>query len=339
MPMRFLAASAPATRGAPPSWRSKPVSRRQQAGQALLETLVGASVMIPFVVLIVWLGKVQTMQQAAISGSRLLAFECSVRPEACAASANRPELADELRRRVFARADLGIFSADRMADEAPAAERNPLWTDHRNRALIERFADVGVRVDAERFDAGLSVSESRAGVIASNALEIVSDLAGPGRFGLEIRGGLVNARVQVNASRSAPADNFASQLASIPLALHAHTAVLTDAWNASGADTPGGRSVEARVSRGRQLNAWHEASIDARYLPVRGFLSLMELIGLEPTAEAFRYHSASVDVVPEDRIAVDPSAQPGNRTGGPRDPNAFRRSRNRAPVAAPVGLP
>ena len=278
-----------------------------QSGQALIETLVGATVMVPFVVLLVWLGKVQTMQQAAIAGSRVLAFECSVRPETCARSADHPELADELRRRVFARADLGIFSHDRMADDAPAAERNPLWTDHRNRALIERFSDVGVRVDAEPFDAGLSVSESRAGSIASNALEVLSDLAGPGRFGLDIRGGLVDARVQINASRSAPADDFRRQLASIPLGIHAHTAVLTDAWNASGTTTPGGRSVEARVGRGRQLTSLYEASIDARYLPVRGFISLMGLIGLEPSADAFRYHDARLDVLPEDRIAVDPA--------------------------------
>ena len=280
-----------------------------QSGQALIETLVGATVLVPFVILLVWLGKVQTMQQAAIAGARVLAFECSVRPEACARPADHPELADELRRRVFARADLGILSRDRMADDAPASERNPLWTDHRNRALIERFSDVGVRVDAEPFDAGLSVSESRAGAIASNALEVLSELAGPGRFGLDIRGGLVNARVQVNASRSAPADDFSRQLASIPLGIHAHTAVLTDAWNASGTTTPGGRSVEARVSSGRRLNSVYEASIDARYLPVRGFISLMGAIGLEPTADAFRYHDAALDVLPKDRIAVDPAAR------------------------------
>ena len=316
-------------------WRARrrPVA---QAGQALIELLIGATVLVPFVVLLVWLGKVQSLQQAANAAARVLAFECSVRPDACAQSSQHPELADEIRRRVFARADTGIFSTDRMPEEAAASERNPLWTDAAGRPLIERFGHVGVRVDAERFDAGLSVSESRAGAVAANALEVLSRLAGPGRFGLEIQGGLVNARIQVDASRTATADRFSTQLVSIPLAVRAHVAVLTDAWNASGPTTPGGRSVEARVSGGRQLDALYEASIDARYLPVRGFLSLMGLIGLEPNADAFRYHNAELDVVPADRIAVEPQAPTAPAPSDPRDPRVRRRSTAQAlPVVNP----
>ncbi len=295
-------------------------------GQALIETLVGAAVLVPFVVLLIWLGKVQSIQQSTIAAARVLAFECSVRPDACADPSHHPEFADEIRRRMFARADLSIFSRDRMRDPAPASERNPLWTDAAGRPLVERFSDVGIRVDQDRFDAGLSVAESRAGALAANALEVLSRLAGPGRFGLEIDGGLVNARVQVNASSTAPADLFSRQLATIPLGIRAQVSVLTDAWNASGATNPGGRSVEARVSSGRRLDPLYEASIDARYLPVRGFLSLMEVIGLEPTAAAFRYHDAELDVVPADRIAQDPQAALPTAPADPRDPRIRRRS-------------
>ena len=38
-------------------------------GQALLETLVGAIVLVPLVLLVVWLGKVQTLRQATIAAS------------------------------------------------------------------------------------------------------------------------------------------------------------------------------------------------------------------------------------------------------------------------------
>ena len=77
-------------------WRARrrPVA---QAGQALIELLIGATVLVPFVVLLVWLGKVQSLQQAANAAARVLAFECSVRPEACAQSSQHPELADEIR--------------------------------------------------------------------------------------------------------------------------------------------------------------------------------------------------------------------------------------------------
>mgnify|MGYP003515335369 CR=1 FL=1 len=46
----------------------------------------------------------------------------------------------------------------------------------------------------------------------------------------------------------------------------------------------------------------YEASIDARYLPTRGFIGLMNAIGLEPAGDAFRYHAADVDLVPPDRL-------------------------------------
>ena len=285
---------------------------RRLRGQALVETLVAALVLVPLVLLIVWLGKVQSLRQAGIAASRALAFECTVRPDECAAAAEHPELVDELRRRAFSRIDVPVLTLDRVADGAPARERNPLWTDAGARALIERFGDIGARVDFEAFDAGRSLARSRAAGLADDALGLLEERAGPGRFGLPLDGGLVNARVQIGVSRSAPDDRFATQLNAIPLRLRAHTAVLTDAWNASGPYGPDAHSVEARTALGQRLGAY-EATLDARYAPTRGFISLMDAVGLEPAAGRFRYHQADADAVPADRIGPpDPvPAQPG----------------------------
>ena len=299
--------------------RSPPLAaaRPRQRGQALLEALVGAIVLVPLVLLLVWLGKVQSIRQTAIAASRTLAFECTVRPDECTAAGEHPELVDELRRRAFSRLDAGVLTLDRLPDDAPASERNPLWTDRANRPLIERFADIGARIDAERFDAGSSVAVSRAGSIAGNAAQVLSELAGPARFGLAIDRGLIDAKVQANVSASSQAVDFSRQLDSIPLRVKAHTAILTDAWTASG-PYEGPRSVQARVGQGRRLLAAYETTLDVRYALTRGFIGLMNTVGLEPAGDAFRYHEVDVDVVPSDRIGgTGSTAAPEATPGGP----------------------
>ena len=271
-------------------------------GQALIETLVAMIVLVPLVLLLVWLGKIQSLRQATISASRTLAFECTARPDSCADPAGQAQLADEIRRRAFSRIDAGVVSADRLADDAPAAERNPLWVDRANRPLLERFADIGVRIDRETFDAGASLVGSRAGGLVSDAATFLAERAGPGRFGLSIADGLVDAKVQANVSATRADTDFLTQLDSIPLRVKAHTAVLTDAWNASGPYAGDARSVQTRVAQGQQILPAYDASIDARYLLTRGFIELMSTIGLEPTGGAFRYHAADVDIVPADRL-------------------------------------
>jgi hypothetical protein len=264
---------------------------------------VAAIVLVPLVLLVVWLGKVGSIRQATIAASRTLAFECTVRIDACADAASLGQLADEVRRRSFSRGDAPILSLERLPDLAPAGERNPLWVDRGNRPLIERFGDIGARIETAPFDAGLSLATSRSGGIVGNAGQVLSELAGPGRFGLEIERGLVDARVQANVSAGRAQDHFARQLDSIPLQVKARTAVLTDAWTAVGPYGGDPRTVESRVDRGKRLLSAYEATLDARYALTRGFIGLMDTIGLEPAGSAFRYHEADVDIVPADRIA------------------------------------
>ncbi len=290
---------------------------RSCRGQALIETLVGAIALVPLVLLVIWLGKVQSVRQAGIAASRLLAFECTVRVKDCASEAGQATLADELRRRSFSRVDTQVLSSERLGDDPEAGQRNALWVDRGNRPLLERFSDVGIRIDRERFDAGASLAQSRAGGLVSDAAALLADRAGPGRFGLRIEEGLVDAKVQIALSRNRQSTSFLTQLDSIPLKIRAHTAILTDAWNASGPRADSERSVESRVNLGKQILTAYESTLDARYLPVRGFISLMNMIGLEPTGDEFTYHQADVDLVPADRRSTGVSVP--DYWLGPRD--------------------
>ncbi|MCL4746494.1 MAG: hypothetical protein KJZ83_13925 [Burkholderiaceae bacterium] len=284
-----------------PHKRSLAGARRHVCGQALIEVLVAALALVPLLLLVAWLGKVQALRQATIAASRSLAFECSVRLDECADAAGVDGLADEVRRRSFSRLDAPVLAIDRLGDDPGSRERNPAWVDRGNRALIERFSDIGVRVERQRFDAGESVAHSRGGNLVADAASLLEQHAGPGRFGLDIRSGLLDAQLQVGMSSSAR-PSFRNQLDSIPLTIRARTAILVDSWNASGPYGGDARSVRTRVERGRQILAAYEATIDARYLPTRGFLALMGAIGLEPSADAFRYHEVDVDIVPHDRV-------------------------------------
>ncbi len=272
----------------------------RQRGQALVETLVAALVLVPLALLVVLLGKFQSIQQATISASRTLAFECTVRPGACANATSHAALAEEVRRRHFGRIDREILSNDAIADPASAAERNPLWADRRGQPLLERFADVGVALDSPRFDAGRSTAVGRS---ASGAANLLDRLAGPARFGLSISGGLVDARVKVRVSPGEAGNEQLARLDSLPLTMQARTAVLSDAWNASGpyGNAPG--RVEMRVEQGSRLDPVHQAQIAIGYRLTRWTLGLMDLAGLEPSAGAFTPHHVDVDLVPADRIA------------------------------------
>ena len=135
--------------------------RRTRAhGQALVELLVAMIALLPLFFGMAWLAKVLDMQQATIAAARALAFECTVRLDACRDAEGHPELAVETRRRFFAAHHLGLRSDDAAAGEPGVAERNAMWVDRFGKALLERFEDVTVSVGPARFDR-LSLAHAR----------------------------------------------------------------------------------------------------------------------------------------------------------------------------------
>ncbi len=273
-----------------------------QRGQAMTEAVVGMTVMVPLLLLTVLLGKYHAIEHAVVSASRDLVFECTVRLDDCADEDGRARLLQEMRWRHFARHDTAIESAASLPEVPGAQDRNPLWVDRSGRPLLERYAHASADVGHQRFDAGLAVSSSGAGRAAASAADLLSRLAGPGRFGLEITDGLVTSDVHADVQRSL-VSGLPRSLEGLALRMRSRAAVLTDAWTATSPYGDEPRSVASRVDAGRRLDEPFESGIDTAYAPTRGFVSLMGTVGLEPSAERFRYHEIDVDLVPEDRIA------------------------------------
>ena len=274
--------------------------RRARAhGQALVELLVALIALLPLFFGMAWLAKVIDMQQATIAAARALAFECTVRPDACRDADGHPELAVETRRRFFAAHRIGLRSDDAATGVPGAAERNALWVDRGGNALLERFEDVTASVGPARFDSPLAFAAGQ------GAADLVSWLGGPGRFGLQLDGGFFEARVETVVSRSAPADGWVSRLMSMPLSLGARLTILSDAWNASGPYGDAADSVETRVAAGARLPV-ADPLIDAGWLAVRGLLAVADFLQVEPSASSLRWHEVDVDLVPPDRLGGGP---------------------------------
>jgi hypothetical protein len=275
---------------------------RGQGGQALVEAIVASAVLATLFLLVPMLGKYLSIRQATIASSRWLAFECTVRIDDCRDADAHPELVDELRRRHFGATNLEVLTADRAVDPVERGASQALWVDRRNRLLLERYADVGGRIREIGFDAGLAVAIANGGRALAGAARILSDQAGPGKFGLDIEEGLLRARVQAAVSSSSEARTFVGQLDSIGLRPHASSAILVDGWGASGPYGSDPRSVESRVERGASLGSAVERGLELAYAPMRGFLDLMTRLQLEPEGGRFDYHHIDVDLVPPDRL-------------------------------------
>jgi len=134
-----------------------------QAGQALVETLVLGIALVPLAVLVVLLGKYQSIQSATVAASRSLAFDCAVRPQTCSDPAAAGWLAESLRSRHFSRQDTPPLSGER------AVGVQPLWHDRTGRPLLDHLTDVGAAVSAQRFDAGVGTALGRASSASGGA--------------------------------------------------------------------------------------------------------------------------------------------------------------------------
>ena len=225
-----------------------PRLHRFARGQSLIEFLVAGIVIIPLFLLVPLLGKYLDLKQTSIAASRKLAFECTVRYEDCAQLNANPSFADEIRTRYFSGNNADVLSNDRpRADVIDAGEGSPLWVDRQNRPLLERFSDVGIRADARDLNPGIASAANVPGVGV-----------GPSRFGLDLRRGMFDGRVQVRVGRERGRANFLEQLDSLALTMQFHTAILSDAWAAKG---PGTGADNCNPARGTVAARASEASL------------------------------------------------------------------------------
>jgi len=218
----------------------------------MVEFLVAALVVVPLFILVPLLGKYLDLKHTSIAASRKLAFECTVRYEDCAALNSNPAFADEIRMRFYSGNDADVLSNDRPpADEIAQGDGSKLWVDRQGRPLLERYSDVGIRADAQDVNPGVAAAAN------------VPGISGPNRFGLDLRRGLFDGRVQVRIARDRGGRNFLSQLDSLALNMQFHTAVLTDAWTARG---PGGKGDTCHPDRGTVVGRSSDAALCAGML-------------------------------------------------------------------------
>jgi hypothetical protein len=299
----------------------RPINRGQR-GQALLELLVAMLAIVPVFFGVAWLARMQDMQQATIAAARALAFECTVRPHDCSAaaqatgdpggsaepgqSAQSAKFAAELRKRLFAAPRAGLRSDDNAAGEVTTANGNALWVDRTGKPLLERFEDVSIEIAPVRFNSPFAFAGGQGDRSFPGAVRLLSELGGPGRFGLDLEAGFIDARVRVDVARSRPDDGWIRRMTAMPITLKARLSILTDSWTASGPYGSAPDSVQTRVDAGARLPGV-EPALRAAWLPVRGLLATGSLLGFESRASEFKPYQIDVDLVPSDRLGLSPS--------------------------------
>jgi hypothetical protein len=246
-----------------------------QRGQALVETLVATSLLLPLWLGVVYLSRWHDLQHATIAAARYAAFEAH-------ASAGReaPQRIEEsTRRRLFSR-EVDRFTAAAPATEAAGAL--PQWADHRGTAsLLDREAGPRVEVTAAPQPAFVADTEQQAMLLIAPARAV----GGPA-FDLQ-RGASRRATVRV-ALRHGEA--LPPPFGGLRFTLTERLELLVDPWAA--------RDPSQVVSRVEALSPVGRLRELVRPLePVRWAVSLFE-----PAVERLCLGRTEPEIVPPDRI-------------------------------------
>jgi hypothetical protein len=264
-----------------------PALRSRQNGQSLIEALVGLIALIPLLFGAIWLARVIDLQQATVSAAREAAFECTVLPVGCPSG----PVTDPL--------SLQAFSQGSAV----------LWHDRQGRPTLPNAESLAVRWETLRFNTPLAFAGGTASQSVPGAVNLLSNLAGPGRFGLPIDSGLSRAHVSV------PLPGSPFSVAELPggiqstlangLRLEARLAILSDDWMARAPEGAAPDTVRSRIEAGQRVPGVDEA-VRVGWWPVRGLLQLAAWVGLESSAEGFNPYFIDVDRVPPDRLGLSP---------------------------------
>ncbi|MCW7540687.1 hypothetical protein OOT46_22980 [Aquabacterium sp. A7-Y] len=179
------------------------------------------------------IGKYQDISHQAQMASRYVAWQSTVRNDADGGSfASADEMARDVRKRFFGPTTSRIFTGDAASDTP--RDRNPMWTDHKGRPLLQDFGDVKVSFGAA------GSTDPTAGFNGGGSLSGVYPTLSPGTFGLSNRGifrGTVEVRLaNLDVAWLAPFDN-------LNLSITRHTSIMPDSWAVASAER-----VESRVT-------------------------------------------------------------------------------------------
>jgi hypothetical protein len=252
------------------------------SGQALTEFLVAAVVLVPLLVAIVLVGRLQDVRLHAQGGARYAAFAAALDEGAHA------PLQQEVRRRFFGAPDAAVVAQDRVDPAEPDA--NAHWRDLQSREpMLADPRDVAVRVD-NRAPPGVA---AQALAVAITVADGAAQLAG-GRLDLE-RAGFrsVEVGVRLTTTRAFEAIGIAAPT------LTARASVFGDAWDAAG-PAVAARRAESLVPA-------------ARLRDLRTLLAPLAwaLSPLEPAVDQLCLGRVDAELVPADRLGPAGSGEPG----------------------------
>jgi Flp pilus assembly protein TadG len=235
----------------------------RQRGQSTVEFVVVALVLTPLIISLLLLGKYLDLMNTTEQASRYVAFEGSTRNSSSSWKTDT-ELAAEVRRRFFSTSDAPVKTGDIAGDFS--AHRNPLWTDHAGRPLLDNFTqNVGVQTQIS----------SRSAIAAASPIANSLNLPSQNWYT-----GTVTVRPN-NIPEFEPFDR-------LNLNVSRRTVLLADSWAARG-PTQVRRSIEGSTV----------------LYPARLVQPIIDAVGTLPTLvydPALRLGEFDWDVVPCDRL-------------------------------------
>lgn len=225
-----------------PLVRQSASRRRQpaQRGQALVEFLYVALLMVPVFLLLPMIGKYQDVSHATQMASRYAAFDSMAHHAGTTAGLKAPEvMANEIRQRFFGSSQAFIQAADGQAASAP---HNPAWQTPFGQRLIASpekdirvtYGNPGRTQPADGYldasDRGIFNQQGSTGAGLANAMKL------PG-------GGLFQVNVSVRLANLPDQLALIEPFSRINLDISRATVVLHEAWSANHPNT-----VETRTA-------------------------------------------------------------------------------------------
>jgi hypothetical protein len=262
---------------------------RRERGQATVEFIVGAMVLVPLFIGMVIVARYLDIKSTTVQASRYAAFER-------ATNLGRPtdaEIERKMRARLFTISDAPVQSNDGLGNGDAWRNENMNWRDHSRTPdrLIARPSDVTLRTTEANVPgaAGAGVQS------VVGALDSIGSVTGS-RFDVNRRAyytSTVSVRLANLTSLPAPLNN-------LNLTLTDRTTVLGDVWHSSGPTNVAQRT-------GAMVPSRLFTPINSVLRPVRSALSIFE-----PAFDQLCLGQIDPEIVPLDRLGPAGSGDRGS---------------------------
>lgn len=214
------------------------------AGQALVEFLGLALILVPFLLLLPMIAKYQDIAHATDMAARYVAFDATVRNDANGDTWKpNGELAGEVRRRFFSNATAPIKTNDTPGDFK--AHQNLFWRDPLDNALIRNF-DSDVRISF-----GETASQDRADGfrgVGEGTTFLRHDALGLKARGV-FRGNVSVSVANLPDSLTGPTQSY-ERLKSLDLVIRRHVDLVPDGWTSKHTDQTASRIDSVEINAG-----------------------------------------------------------------------------------------